>query len=136
LEGKMTIPYDLSFDPAAPVLLATLTGVVRSRPQMRLPALMDTGADMTAIPTTAVKRLHLYSVGRMAVEGIERVASSTNIYTVRLAVEGQPAREIEVVQTGQPFVILGRDWLERYYLLLNGPEKTMAFSETPIIEVT
>jgi predicted aspartyl protease len=128
----MTIPYSFDFDPPAPVLSIVLTGVVRSRPQMRLPALIDTGADMTAIPSTAVKRLHLYSVGRMAVEGIEGMAATVNIYTIRLALEGQPVREMEVVQTGQPFVILGRDWLERYYLLLNGPQKTMIFSETPL----
>lgn len=79
MESKVIIPYDLSFDPAAPVLPAILTGVVRSRPQMRLPALIDTGADMTAIPNTAVKRLHLYSVGRMDVEGIDARATKVNI---------------------------------------------------------
>ena len=42
--------------------------------------------------------------------------------------------EIEVVSTGQPFVILGRDWLESHYLLLNGPEKTFALNPTPLIE--
>lgn len=41
---------------------------------------------------------------------------------------------MEVVQTGQPFVSLGRDWLESYYLMLNGPEKTLVLSDTPLIK--
>ncbi len=49
----MTYAYDTQFDPPAPVLTVLLTGVVRRRPQIRLPALIDTGADITAVPDTA-----------------------------------------------------------------------------------
>ena len=130
----MIVPYDASFDPPAPVLLAVLTGVVRNRPQIQLPALIDTGADVTAIPHTAVNHLRLYAVARIEIEGIQADVAAVKIYTVRLAVADQPFREIEVISTGQPFVILGRDWLESHYLLLNGPEKTFALSPTPLIE--
>lgn len=108
----MNIPYDLSYEPPAPILTAVLTGVVHRRPQVRLPALIDTGSDLTAIPGTAVKRLRLYAVGRLLVEGIDAQVSATDIFTVRLTIADQPVREMEVVQTEQPFVILGRDWLE------------------------
>ena len=130
----MTVSYDPSFDPPAPLLSVVLTGVVRSRPQIRLPALIDTGADVTAIPNTAVNDLRLYAVARIEVEGINANIATVNMYMVRLSVDGQPPREIEVVPTGQPFVILGRDWLESYYLLLNGPEKTFVLSQTPLKE--
>jgi hypothetical protein len=43
-------------------------------------------------------------------------------------------REMQVMVTGLPFVILGRDWLEDYYLLLNGPEQTILLSDTPVLE--
>ncbi len=130
----MIVPYDISFDPPAPMLSVVLTGVVRSRPQIRLPALIDTGADVTAIPNTAVNDLHLYAVARIEVEGINANIATVNMYMVRLSVDGQPPREIEAVPTGQPFVILGRDWLESYYLLLNGPEKNFVLSQTPLKE--
>ncbi len=51
-----------------------------------------------------------------------------------MAVAGQPMLEMEVVQTEIPFVILGRDWLAHYYLLLNGPERTLLLSDNPLIE--
>lgn len=128
----MNTPYDLSYDPPAPILTAVLTSVVHRRPQVRLPALIDTGSDLTAIPGTAVKRLRLYAVGRLQVEGINAQVTTTDIYTVRLAITDQTVREMEVVQTEQPFVILGRDWLEPYYLLLNRPERNFQLSHTPL----
>lgn len=130
----MTIPFDANYDPAALVLPAALTGVVRRRPQVSLPALIDTGADLTAIPDTAVKRLRLYAVGRMEVEDVHARVEVADIYTVRLSIADLPGREMEVVSTEQPFVILGRDWLEDYYLLLNGPEQTFLLSDTPLLE--
>jgi predicted aspartyl protease len=130
----MIVAYNTTYDPPAPELTATLTGVVHRRPQMRLPTWIDTGSDMTAIPHTAVHRLHLYAVGRMDVEGIDALVTTTEIYTVHLSISGQPAQEMEVVSTEQPFVILGRDWLQAYYLLLNGPNQNFLLSQTPILD--
>lgn len=130
----MTIPYDEQYDPAAPVLSATLSGMVRQRPLTRFSALIDTGSDMTAIPVSAVKRLRLYAVAQIAVEGIHAQAEMVDIYMVRLSIANLPAREMEVVPTEQPFVLLGRDWLESYYLFLNGPENNFLLSDTPLLE--
>ncbi len=129
----MTIPYDTNYDPAAPVLSAALSSVVRQRPQVRFSALIDTGADMTAVPHTAINRLRLYAVGQIEVEGIHAQVAMVDIYTVRLSITDLLVREIEVVPTELPFVILGRDWLEPYCLLLNGPENSFQLSETPLL---
>ena len=130
----MTIPYDVSYEPSALVIPAVLAGVVRSRPQVRLSALIDTGSDITAVPETAVTRLRLYAVGRIEVEGVHAHVETVEIYTVQLSIADLRIREMEVIPTKQPFVILGRDWLETYYLLLNGPEQTFLLSETPLLE--
>ena len=130
----MTVRYDVNFDPPAPMLSAILTSVVRRRPRMRLADLIDTGADMTAIPNTVVKRLRLYAVGRIEIEGVHARVQTVDIYTVQMVVAGQPPLEMEVVQTELPFVILGRDWLAHYYLLLNGPDQTLLLSDIPLIE--
>jgi predicted aspartyl protease len=130
----MTIPYDASYEPSALVIPAVLAGVVRSRPQVRLSALIDTGSDIIAVPETAVTRLRLYAVGRIEVEGVHAHVETVEIYTVQLSIADLRIREMEVIPTKQPFVILGRDWLETYYLLLNGPEQTFLLSETPLLE--
>ena len=70
----------------------------------------------------------------MEVEDVHARVETVDIYTVQLSIADQPVREMEVVQTEQPFVILGRDWLENQYLLMNGPEQTFLLSNTPLIE--
>jgi predicted aspartyl protease len=130
----MTTPYDTNYDPAALILPAVLTGVVRRRPRVRLSALIETGADLTAVPDTTIKRLRLYAVGRIEVEDVHARVETVDMYTVRLSIGDLPVREMEVVPTEQPFVALGRDWLEKYYLLLNGPEQTFLLSDTPLLE--
>ena len=40
---------------------------------------------------------------------------------------------MEVLLTPYPFIILGRDWLQNYYLLLDGPGQQFQLSETPLL---
>jgi hypothetical protein len=39
---------------------------------------------------------------------------------------------MEVVLTPYPFVILGRDWLQGYYVLLDGPGQQFQLSRDPL----
>ncbi len=50
-----------------------------------------------------------------------------------LAAAGQSPQVLEVLLLPFPFVVLGRDWLQAYYLLLNGPEGTFVASATPLM---
>ena len=45
-----------------------------------------------------------------------------------LSFNDQPAKKMEVVLTPYPFIILGRDWLRDYYLLLDGPGQQFQLS--------
>lgn len=63
--------YDSSYDPPALVLEAVITSVPYSRPRVRVPALIDTGADITAIPMELVERLRLYPLNRIAITGMD-----------------------------------------------------------------
>jgi len=128
------IAYDKLFDPPALVLSVTVTGAVNSRPRARLQAIIDTGADVTAVPAYLERKLYLYAVDRLQIEDVRGIATRVNTYDVRLALVGQTPKTIEVVFTSLEFVVLGRDWLEDYYLLLNGPEQNFLLSSMPIIE--
>lgn len=110
------IRYDTNFDPPAIVVSVMVAGVVHRRPQIELSAVIDTGADVTAVPEAFVDRLKLYPFGRLQLEDANAVT-----YEARLALTGRSAKKMEVVLTPYPFVILGRDWLQDYYLLLDGP---------------
>ena len=128
------IPYSTEFDPSAPVIAVQITGIVHSRPRVTLPALLDTGSDFTAVPANLVSRLKLYAVRPQLFEDFSGETREEFLYGVRLGYANQPVREMQVMVTGLPLVILGRDWLEDYYLLLNGPEQTFLLSDTPLLE--
>jgi predicted aspartyl protease len=125
------ISYNSEFDPPAPVVTVEITGIVHSRPRVTLPALLDTGSDFTAVPSNLVSRLRLYAVRPLLLEDFSGETREEFLYGVRLGYANQPDREIQVMVTGLPFVILGRDWLNQYHIHLNGPETWFVVSQTP-----
>ncbi len=131
--------YATTHDPPAPLLDVTVTSVVNRRRRRSLPALLDTGSDITAIPRYLVERLQLYPISRLQLESVEATTSTVFTYAVRLTIGELTIPHLEVILTGLDFVVVGRDVLNRLYLLLNGPEQTFdlqptAFLESPIVE--
>lgn len=126
-------PYDKTFDPPAMILSIFVTGVVHRRPRIELSALIDTGADVTAVPQSIVERLKLYPIGRLQLEDAHAVKTPVFTYEARLSLPQKSAYRMEVLLTPYPFIILGRDWLQNYYLLLDGPGQQFQLSETPLL---
>ena len=127
------IAYSQEFDPPAPIVEVPVAHV-RTRPRVKLPAILDTGADVTAIPESLVDRLKLYQVGRMYVEDVNGYTELVKTYVIRLVIAGHIIPEHRVLVTGLDFVVLGRDLLNKFYLLSNGPEQTFAIQITPFID--
>lgn len=123
-------PYSTEFDPPAAVIDIQMTGVVHPRPRVTVSAILDTGADMTAVPETLVDRLDLFPTGRMVVEDVNGQTTIAHTYMVRLRVANKTISEHKVLLTGLDFGIIGRDLLNTLYLLLNGPEGTFEIAET------
>jgi predicted aspartyl protease len=128
------IPYDTQFDPPAIIMNVTIAGVVHRRPRIELSALIDTGADVTAIPESLVERLKLYPIGRLQLEDANAVKTPVFTYEANIVVAEEPAKKMEVVLTPYPFVILGRDWLSDYYVLLDGPDQQFQISKTSLFD--
>ena len=126
------IPYGSNHDPPAIVLSVSVAGVVHRRPRVDVPALIDTGADVTAVPETFMEKLKLYPVGRIFIEDANGVMTPEFTYDAFLSLPEKPAKKMEVVLTPYPFVILGRDWLRDYYVLLDGPGQQFELSGEPI----
>jgi predicted aspartyl protease len=126
------IPYNTQFDPPAIVLSVMIVGIVHRRPRIELFALIDTGADITAVPESLVEKLKLYPVGRLQLEDANAVKTSVFTYEAKMARVGEQAKKMEVIVTPYPFVILGRDWLSDYYILLDGPGQQFQLSKNPL----
>lgn len=127
------IPYDKSFEPSAIVVPVTLTGVVHDRPQVTVQAIIDTGADISAIPNYLEERLRLYPFSRLQMEDARGHQEPVNTYEVKIMVADYRSLTMEVILVPFPFVIVGRDWLQDFYLLLNGPEQRLLLDDSPIL---
>jgi hypothetical protein len=79
-----------------------------------------------------LERLKLYPVGRIIIEDANGVMTPEFTYDAFLSLPEEPVKKMEVVLTPYPFVILGRDWLQDYYVLLEGPEQQFELSVEPI----
>ena len=120
--------YDAArFDPPAPVAKVTLrdlegTGVV---PDVLL--LLDTGADVTLLPQTAVERLGVAPLSdqRYELMAFDGTMSSAPVVALDMVFLNRVFRG-RYLLTGAAYGILGRDVLNHAALVLDGPRQQWA----------
>jgi predicted aspartyl protease len=87
-----------------------------------LPAQVDTAADRTVVPWRAVEQLGLEPMGEMQVQSFGGEIATFPAFLVQLQVREQEPMKIKVLSSqDEPYVLLGRDALNRLRLLLDGP---------------
>jgi hypothetical protein len=75
------------------------------------------------IPETLVQTLALPQLGTLMIGGVGGVQQAMPSYPLLLAVHNLPPQTIEVVASpGESWVQLGRDVLNNYRVLLDGPQ--------------
>ena len=126
--------YSGHFDPPAPLLEVALVNPTNRRRRRAISALLDTGSDITAIPNSLIAPLQLYPIGQIRLESVEGTTTTVLTYAVQLVIGGIAIPRHEVILTGLEFVVVGRDVLNRFYLLLNGPEQTFDLRATSYLE--
>jgi hypothetical protein len=88
----------------------------------RVPAQIDHGADRTVIPERYALQLGLKSLDLLPVAGLGGQVHQTSTYELDLMVHTFPPERVEVfAHRDEPYVLLGRDILNRYRLVLDGP---------------
>ncbi len=122
------IAYSASYDPPAPVFQVTVANPLNRRLRQTLPALLDTGSDITAVPEETLARFKLYPIRQLQFEDLHANTSIVFTYKVRFTVTEIIIPQIEVVPTGLNFVVLGRDILNRFDLHLYGPQLAFEIS--------
>lgn len=119
------IPYHRALDPPAPFLDITVANRHNRRWRATMPALLDTGSEISAIPERFIDQLHLYPVGQISLTGIH---STKVIYTfsVNLQMLTYKFTEVEIVSTPLEFAVVGREILNELLLTLDGPSLTFS----------
>ncbi|MEX2186630.1 MAG: retropepsin-like aspartic protease [Pirellulales bacterium] len=87
-----------------------------------VPALMDTGADRTIIPSAIAEGLQLRKGREVELGGIGGTTIVMASYYVTIRIHDLPPIECEVFATlGERHALLGRDVLNHFRVLLDGP---------------
>ncbi len=123
--------YDKTVTPPAPFLDVLLRSPTNAALAITVPAKIDTAADITAIPETALESLRLQAGDEIPVSGYDGRLATVHTYFVILEVAQARFRIAEVVVTPERYALLGRDVLNHFYTHLHGPDLTFDLSLSP-----
>ena len=127
----MKYPYDRVFSPPAPILPLEITIPEEPQRRVQVDAQLDTAADISAIPARVVDEWNLEPVSEVTVTGYNAETETLPTYTVGLELPQAHIRRIEVISIPEPYVLLGRDVLNHFYISLNGPGLTFEMDPSP-----
>lgn len=127
--------YNTQVDPPGPFVLLTLRRPRTSGPDGEtLPAQVDSAADISVVPWEEIARLQLVPVDEILVKGFESDPAEYPRYLIQISIQGLSDDVTVPVLASQsePYVLLGRDVLNRFRVLLDGPNQTLVISEQGI----
>jgi Retroviral aspartyl protease len=118
----MRYAYNRQVEPPAPFMHVSLKCLETGKSLDNLPALVDTAADRTVIPGRLVALLALVPLEEVLVAGLGGQVFSAPTYKVELTFRMLlPQKVALIAHDEEPFILLGRDILNRHRLLLDGP---------------
>lgn len=117
----MKAPYHSALIPPAPFLPVRISNLADNSGPLSIPAKIDTGADVTAIPARLIESLRLVPAGEIEVEGYDSRRATLYCYDVVLHVDQLRVVGLSVIAFTEDYVLLGRDVLNLLKILLDGP---------------
>lgn len=121
----MKTPYSYDYTPPAPILLVGLAAPEQA-PQVSLqPALIDTGADGTFVPTALLERLQVPVIYATNVRShLGQDVRRVPVHRVDILLDSVRVPGVEVVSDDWgDEIILGRNALNKLQLFLDGPHQ-------------
>lgn len=119
----MRYRYNQQVVPPGPYVHVNVGRVDVAETAKAVPALIDSGADRTVVPMPLVRDLGLAQAGVIEAHGLNQISSTMPIYVVRIGIADLSMDPIDVLAAdGEPYVLLGRDVLNRYRITLDGPQ--------------
>lgn len=120
--------YDSAFNPAMPKVKGTVAANSKAT-SFEIEMIVDSGADITMIPLSILKMMRARKSGKTNLKGIAGFSYTTDTYTILIGLGNADPFYLEVVGTQNiTDPILGRDVLNQYEVLLNGPASTVSIS--------
>lgn len=110
--------YDRSYEPPAPVAPLRMAARGGDAAAFLLPAVVDSGAYITVVPTAVVRQLSLGETDRVAVRAAGAAMGSASLYAAQVEVEGV-TEIVEVLALGDE-ALLGRNLLRTVVFSLDG----------------
>ncbi len=121
--------YNRQITPAAPFVHVTLRCQDASKEIVELPAQLDTGADRTIVPWKVVEELGLRPVRVIQAGGFEGTVTLLPTFLMQVEIRQLNFVIVECAASrSEPYVLLGRDVLNNYRLLLDGPQLKLEIS--------
>ncbi len=129
----MSFAYNPTFYPPFPVLPVVLR-VFEGQSSDKLPALIDTGADVTFVPATLLRRLRAQDSHAARVRSHWGEWRVVTIFVIDIEVAGETLPAVDVIADEQgDMILLGRSVLNRLLLLLDGPgRQTDVLTRRPV----
>jgi hypothetical protein len=118
----MRYNYNRQLSPPAPFVHVTLAAPGDSNAVDDVPAQLDTAADRSVIPWAIVDALALPQLDELPALGFGGHLTSAATFLLDIAIRTFNPVTVEVFGSREePFVLLGRDVLNHYRLVLDGP---------------
>ena len=118
----ITFHYAQQESPPAPYVLVSIGRFDGQATLVDLPAKVDSGADRTGIPLQVATQLALDEIDQRPFAGLGSVITTLSIYRAVLTVRGQTSIVADAAGApGEPHILLGRDVLNLYRVVLDGP---------------
>ncbi len=113
--------YNRQVTPAAPFVHLTVRPPSDGAAGVEVPALIDTGADVSVIPGRLVDELNLIPLDSISAIGFGGHLLTLPTFLVELHIRELSPVLVKVLGSyDEPFALLGRDVLNRFTLLLDG----------------
>lgn len=128
-ESKLVFDYNNNIIPPAPFLeVSFLTPIpLNIKNSIISHAMIDSGASMTVIPKWIVDKLELKYIYKINVIGFTG-ESEPYVYPILINIESLGDFITEAITWDKEYALIGRDLLNKWLVLLNGPDKKSEIS--------
>jgi predicted aspartyl protease len=116
--------YDRGFTPPAPVVDVVVMHPLRQAERAGVRGKLDTGADLTVIPSRLVVQLGILPHGQVWARGYDGVHTRRHVYYVRMILEETVLASVRCIAADRAYVLLGRNVLNRFVATLDGKKLT------------